>query len=137
MQRHHRNAASRVGLGTLIVGIALSLMASGCRRPRRQPRSPGAAAAATSTKQTATTPPGRPCGPGVNFRAAERCAATGPQQFSEGGCGFMQRCIYLNRSEQQYLISGSKWIVQAALCTGSIGIGCVAAGALSSWPLSG
>ena len=29
MQRHHRNAASRVGLGTLIVGIALSLMAFG------------------------------------------------------------------------------------------------------------
>ena len=29
MHRHHRNAASRVGLGTLIVGIALSLMAFG------------------------------------------------------------------------------------------------------------
>ena len=132
MQRHHRNAASRVGLGTLIVGIALSLMVG---MPPAQAAAPvaapvGAAAAATSTKQTATTPPGRPCGPGVNFRTAERRAATGPQQFSEGGCGFMQRCIHLNRSEQQYLISGSKWIVQAALCTGSIGIGCVAAGAL-------
>ena len=29
MQRHHRNAAPRVGLGTLIVGIVLSLMAFG------------------------------------------------------------------------------------------------------------
>ena len=29
MQRHHRNAASRAGLGTLIVGIVLSLMAFG------------------------------------------------------------------------------------------------------------
>ena len=62
------------------------------------------------------------------------------QQFSEGGCGFFQRCIYFNRTEQQYLISGSKWIVQAALCAASIGLGCVAAGLIvelaAQWLLS-
>ncbi len=129
MQRHHRNAASRVGLGTLIVGIVLSLMAFGVS-PAQAAAIEAAPAAATTTKQTVATATGRPCGPGVNLRIAERCAVTGPQQFSEGGCGFLQRCVYLNRTEQQYLITGSKWIVQAALCAGSIGLGCVAAGAL-------
>jgi hypothetical protein len=127
MQRHHRNAASRVGLGTLIVGIALSLMAFGMS-PAQASTAPAAAkTSAAASKHTAPT--ARPCGPGVQ-RIATRCVVTGPQQFSEGGCGFLQRCVYLNRSEQLYLISGSKWIVQAALCAAGVGIGCVVAGGI-------
>ena len=49
MQRHHRNAAPRVGLGTLIVGIALSLMAFGMS-------SPAQAADVRASSQVAATP---------------------------------------------------------------------------------
>ena len=127
MHRHRRSAASRAGLGTLIVGIVLSLMALGTAPAQAATAAP-AATATTATKQVAATPTGRPCGPGANQRIAHRCVDSGPQQFSEGGCGFLQRCVYLNRTEQQYLLVGTKWIVQAALCAGTIGIGCVAAG---------
>ena len=43
MQRHHRNAAPRVGLGTLSVGIALSLMAFGMSSPAQAAAAPAAA----------------------------------------------------------------------------------------------
>jgi hypothetical protein len=125
MQRHHRNAASRVGLGTLIVGIALSLMAFGMSPA--QAAAPAAAAASPTTTQTASTPTGRPCGPGVNLRTAERCAITGPQQFSEGGCGFMQRCIYLSRSEQLTILAGAGGTIVALICGATALLGCAAA----------
>ena len=128
MQRHHRNAASRVGLATLIVGIALSLMAFGMSPAQAAP--PAAAATSSATTQTAPTPTGRPCGPGVNLRTAERCAVTGPQQFSEGGCGFMQRCLYFSRGEQLIIIAGGSAAIIAAICSSTLGVGCAIASAL-------
>jgi hypothetical protein len=126
------HAPTRVGLATLIVSIVLSLMSL-------SPAPAEAAAGPTATRSTAQAEAAG-CEPGVNQRVDGRCADTGPQQFSEGGCGFFQRCVYFNRTEQQYLISGSKWIVQAALCAASIGLGCVAAGLIveiaAQWLLS-
>ena len=126
------HAPTRVGLATLIVSIVLSLMTFST--------TPAEAAGDPTTTRTTTQAEAGRCGPGVNQRVDGRCADTGPQQFSEGGCGFFQRCIYFNRTEQQYLISGSKWIVQAALCAASIGLGCVAAGLIveiaAQWLLS-
>jgi hypothetical protein len=109
------SAPSRVGLGALVLSIVLAVMGLSA--------SPAGAATRTTTSTASAS-----CGPGVNQRIDARCADTGPQQFSEGGCGFLQRCIYFNRTEQTYLITGSKWVVQAALCAASIGLGCVAAG---------
>jgi hypothetical protein len=116
------HAPTRLGLATLIVSIVLSLTSLSTAPAE-------AATAPTTTRASAQAAVSR-CGPAVNQRVAGRCAGTGQQQFSEGGCGFLQRCVYFNRTEQQYLISGSKWIVQAALCAASIGLGCVAAGLL-------
>jgi hypothetical protein len=125
------SAPQRVGLGALILSIVLSVMGLAA--------APADAATGASTDAAITTAAAS-CGPGVNLRIEGRCAATGPQQFSEGGCGFLQRCIYFNRTEQTYLITGSKWIVQAALCAASIGLGCVAAGLVveiaAQWLLS-
>jgi hypothetical protein len=96
--------------------------------PAQAATSPASAMAVT-THQQASPASERPCGPGANLRAVTRCAP-GPQQFSEGGCGFLQRCVYLSRTEQQYLVTGAKWIVQAALCAAGLGIGCVVAGVI-------
>jgi hypothetical protein len=115
------------------VGIALLLMAFGMS-PTQAAAAPAAAqtsagkTSAAASKHTART--ARPCGTAVQRRISTRCVVNGPQQFSEGGCGFLQRCVYLNRSEQLYVISGSKWIVQAALCAAGVGIGCLVAGGI-------
>jgi hypothetical protein len=125
------SAPSRVGLGALILSIVLAVMSL-------QAVPAGAATGASTVASVGAA--SASCGPGTNQRIGERCADTGPQQFSEGGCGFLQRCIYFNRTEQTYLITGSKWIVQAALCAASIGLGCVAAGLVveiaAQWLLS-
>ncbi|HET9997323.1 MAG TPA: hypothetical protein VFQ17_07410 [Nocardioides sp.] len=121
------SAPSRVGLGALILSIVLAVLSLSA--------TPAGAATPVST---GTAPAS--CGPGVNQRIDGRCTDTLPQEFSEGGCGFLQRCIYFNRTEQTYLITGSKWIVQAALCAAGIGLGCVAAGLVveiaAQWLLS-
>ena len=129
------SAPSRVGLGALILSIVLAVMSL--------PAVPAGAATEAGTPTSTHASPdtaAAPCGPGVSQRIDGRCADTGPQQFSEGGCGFLQRCIYFNRTEQTYLITGSKWVVQAALCAASIGLGCVAAGLVveiaAQWLLS-
>lgn len=56
-------------------------------------------------------------------------AVKGPAQFSEGGCGWFQRCIYFNRSEQAAIAAGSGFIVAAALCA-EVGALCVVAGGI-------
>ena len=72
MQRHHRSAASRVGLGTLIAGIALSLVAFGM--------SPAQASAASAKVPAAaskhTAPTARPCGSGVDVRSPRAASST-------------------------------------------------------------
>jgi hypothetical protein len=128
MQPPQHNARPRVRLATLITGIALALVSFGMAPAQAATNGPETAPAATSALRPAPTRTDHACGPGVNQRVVHRCATDGPQQFSEGGCGFLQRCIYLNRTEQTYLVTGSKWIVQLALCTGSLGIGCALAG---------
>jgi hypothetical protein len=131
MQGHQRNASSRVRLGTLIVGIALSLMSFGMAPAQAAKAGPTAAVSAvTASQRPVQVSAGRPCGQAAHPRVAPRCAGSGTQQFSEGGCGFLQRCIYLNRTEQTYLVTGSKWVVQYALCSASLGLGCAFAGLL-------
>ncbi len=128
MQRHQRHA-SPVLLATLVVGIVLALMGAGLAPAQAAGRTTPAQVHAVAASAPAVASSTH-CRHAVRFGAAEGCAATAPQRASEGGCGFLQRCVYLNRTEQTYLISGSKWIVQAALCAGSLGIGCVVAGTI-------
>jgi hypothetical protein len=129
MRRHHQHASSRTRLGTVIVGIALSLMAFGMSPSQAATTAPHTAVHA-GPRSAPAAPIALRCGPGVNLRIADRCAYTGPQQFSEGGCGFLQRCVWFSRSEQQYILTGGKYVIQAALCAASFGLGCVVAGTI-------
>jgi hypothetical protein len=126
MQRHRRRTPSRVGLGTVIVGVVLSLMCFGI--------SPAEAAPETATHTVTRNPVrathlDRPCGPTVNARVATRCAG-GPQQVSEGGCGFLQRCLYFSRNEQLILLSGGSATIVALICGATALLGCATAAAV-------
>lgn len=122
MQPHRRRTPSRVGLGTLIVGVVLSLMCFGI--------SPAEAAPQTASRGPArVTQLDRPCGPTVNLRVATRCVG-GPQQLSEGGCGFLQRCLYFSRGEQLILLNGGSATIVALICGATALLGCATAAAV-------
>jgi hypothetical protein len=70
-----------------------------------------------------------PCGPGVNVRAATRCGG-GPQQISEGGCGFLQRCVWLSRGEQLVILAGGSATIVALICGATVLLGCATASAV-------
>jgi hypothetical protein len=107
------------------VGIVLSLMAFGVSPAQAAPSAADPVPAVV--KQTTPGPVGRPCGPNVNLRVAERCAASGPQQFSEGGCGFLQRCLYFSRNEQLVILAGSGTTIAVLICGATALLGCAAA----------
>jgi hypothetical protein len=134
MQRHHRNAATRIGLGTLIVSIVLSLMASAMSPV--QAAAPAAPPVSSSAEKSVTATGGRPCGPDVNLRIAHRCADTGTQQFSEGGCGFLQRCIYFSRNEQLVIVAGGGATIAVLICGATALLGCAAASGVVAAALS-
>ena len=127
MNRHHPTARSRAGIGIVVVSVVLTLLGLGVAPAQAAGTTTTAPAAHATTTHRTPLDDGR-CEAG-DQRVARRCAP-GPQQFSEGGCGFLQRCVYFNRTEQTYLITGSKWIVQAALCAAGLGFGCIVAGVL-------
>ena len=134
MQRHQLNAPSRVRLGTVIVGIALSLMMFGMSPAEATSTTPQASpraevGAVTRIDRAARAVDSR-CGTGVNLRAARRCADTAPQQFSEGGCGFLQRCAYFSRSEQLIILAGSGATIVVLICSATALLGCAAASGL-------
>jgi hypothetical protein len=52
--------------------------------------------------------------------AASRVPSKKPY-ISEGGCGFLQRCIYLSRNEQLILLAGGSAVIIAAICGASLG----------------
>ena len=73
------------------------------------------------------------CSPGSQRNASgpvHRCAGSGNVNLSEGGCGFLQRCVYLNRTEQLYVAAGAIGVIGAALCAGGFGLTCATAVAL-------
>jgi hypothetical protein len=133
MQRHHRNAATRIGLGTLIVSIVLSLMCAWVT-----PAGAAAVSAIAGADARSATPNqvvralDLRCVPG-----AKRCVANGPHHLSEGGCGVLQRCLYFSRGEQMILMAGGSAAIIAAICTATIGLGCAIAssvvGAAFQW----
>ncbi len=130
MHSHRRSAPSRVGLGTFIVGIVLSLMAFGLASPAH-----AAGDAQRSNDDAATASPraagdaGRACGT-ANLKVSQRCTDTGPPQLSEGGCGFMQRCLYFSRGEQLTILGGGSALMVAAICAATGGLACAAASAI-------
>ncbi len=56
-----------------------------------------------------------------------RCADGGVKNFSEGGCGFLQRCVYFSRSEQSFLAQATATAIAAMLCTTAVVCGVAAA----------
>jgi len=129
------------------VSIVLSLMAFGLTAPAQAAGSSAASQTAriaagsgapnlASAAQTLTGGPAKACQTG-NLRTLQRCADTGTQQLSEGGCGFMQRCLYFSRGEQLIIVAGASATIIAAICTASAGVACAIAsgivGAAFQW----
>jgi len=55
--------------------------------------------------------------------------APGEHQVSTGGCGFLQVCLYFNRTEQKWIGGASVSAVAALVCSSAVG--CAAAGAIA------
>lgn len=112
MHRHQRPATSRVWLGTFVVSLALSLMfvSSPAQASPDPVAAPAAAAPEIPTTATRTLRP--------------------VPQFSEGGCGFLQRCLYFSRSEQLIILAGGSATIVAAICGATALLGCAAASGL-------
>jgi hypothetical protein len=68
------------------------------------------------------------CRPGIQ-RTSSLCTDTDVPGLSEGGCGFLQRCIYLTRAEQAAIVGGSTFLITALLCV-EVGPLCVVAGTI-------
>ena len=138
MHRHHQQR-SRGWLGTLIVGIALSVMFLGSSPAQAAGHgagptpTPASTPASSSIRQAPATVAGPADAPKVGTRACRPAKQVGSgcleptPLVSEGGCGFLQRCIYLNRTEQRYVITGSQAIVTAAICVLTAVMGCTLA----------
>lgn len=86
-----------------------------------------AAPSQAATPTTVTVTAKAPCFD-QRQRVNPRCVQ-GPPTFSEGGCGWFQRCVYFNRSEQAAIAAGSGFIIAAALCA-EVGALCVVAGGI-------
>jgi hypothetical protein len=114
----------------------LSLMTFGMSPAQAAPTTTSPQASATTHLRAARQLPRglavgeRRCGPDVNARVANRCASTGPQQFSESGCGFLQRCLYFSRSEQLTILAGSGAGLVVLICGATALLGCAAASAV-------
>ena len=50
--------------------------------------------------------------------------------LSVGGCGFLQACLFFNKTEQRYLASGMSAAVGAAICVAGTPAACVVAAAV-------
>ena len=124
----YRTTSRALAFAALVLSVVLAGSGLGAA-PASAAAPPAAAAVSPTADTTAETTPLPACAPGETPSAEGRCTVVVPQ-VSEGGCGFLQRCVYFNRTEQTYLITGGKWLVQAALCAGSLGIGCALAGLL-------
>jgi len=104
------------------VGVVLSLMCFGISPAESAPE-----AATRGPAQALSLD--RSCGPHVNARLAVRCTG-GPQQVSESGCGFLQRCIYFSRSEQLIMLNGGAATIVALICGATALLGCATASAV-------
>jgi hypothetical protein len=112
------------------VGIVLSLMTFGMAQAQAVAAPAPSADVRADTRAGAAPLGHRGCGPAVNLRGVQRCANPGPEQLSEGGCGFLQRCIYLSRSEQLIILAGGSATIVAIICGATALLGCAAASGL-------
>jgi hypothetical protein len=112
------------------VSVALSLMFVGVA-PAQARTSPQQASAGEATVQRLASAPGqRPCGNLIGVKQAKGCASDLVPLFSEGGCGFLQRCIYFSRSEQLIILAGGGATIVALICGATALLGCAAASAV-------
>ncbi|MBF4768132.1 hypothetical protein ISU10_10165 [Nocardioides agariphilus] len=51
-------------------------------------------------------------------------------KLSEGGCGFLQRCLYFSRSEQLIILAGGGAAIVTVICGVTALLGCAAAAGL-------
>jgi hypothetical protein len=101
-------------LSGLLVAIVVSLGVMAHSAPAQ-------AAIATETTSSAS--------PAVSATAAsiEPRAATASQRASAGGCGFLQVCLFFNKSEQTYIAGASIAGISALVCSTGVGCGVAAA----------
>ena len=105
--------AISVLLGALVLGlIGATVPAMATAAP------PSASPTATVTHRAAPTK-------AVHARVAVDPPGTSNMTF--GGCGFLQKCVYFNKTEQKYIGIASIAGIVAMICAATAGVGCVVA----------